>query len=79
MCRFSYGKWIPSCAQRKRRQELDERVIQRVVEIMIQKMNMHGVDNFFVVGEEGGLYCHAQFCDHSYLLLDYHCGSGVIN
>ena len=36
-----------------------------------------GVDNFFVVGG-GGLCCHAQFCDHSYLLLDYHHGSGVL-
>ena len=36
-----------------------------------------GVDNFFVVG--GGLCCHTQFCDHSYLLLDCHCGSGVLN
>ena len=35
-----------------------------------------GVDNFFVVG---GLCCHAQFCDHSYLLLDYHPSSDVIN
>ena len=32
-----------------------------------------GVDNFFVVGGGGGgLCCHAQFCDHSYLLLDCH-------
>ena len=39
-----------------------------------------GVDNFFVVGGgPGGLCCHTQFCDHSYLLLDYHRGSGVIN
>ena len=44
-----------------------------------------GVDNFFAAGGGGGggggacLCCHAQFCDHSYLLLDYHCGSGAIN
>ena len=41
-----------------------------------------GVDNFFVVGGGGGgggLCCHVHFCDHSYLSLDCHHGSGVIN
>ena len=39
-----------------------------------------GVDNCFAVGGGGGgLCCRANFCDHSYLLLDCHHGSGVIN
>ena len=41
-----------------------------------------GVDNVSVVGGGGGgggLCCHAQFCAHSYLLLDCHRGNGFMS